>query len=250
MRIGLAQIRSEKGAVERNVRRHLAVLRQLSPGAADLVVFPELSLSNYDPDVAAASAVRPEDDRIAPIRRFASETGVAVAVGAPVRSDDPLASEEKPRIVLLVFPPGRPPVVVEKRYLHEDEVPFFSSADAGPSVLDFAVPVGVAICYEITVAAHADALIGAGAAVYLASVAKTSEGVTAAHAALSETAKRHDVPALMVNSVGTCEGKPAGGGSLALDREGRLVCQLGDAEEAFLVYDTEGGTASAAPIPP
>ena len=242
MKVALAQVRSETGAVERNVGRHLAALHQLDPGEADLVVFPELSLSNYDPDVAAASAVGPDDDRVAPLRRFADEAGVAVAVGAP------LASEGKPQIALLVFVPGRAPVVVGKRHLHGDEVPFFSPADAGPSVLALAVPVGVAICYEVSVAAHADALVEAGAAVYLASVAKTPGGVAAARAALSATATRHGVPALMVNSVGTCEGKRSGGGSLVLDRAGRLVGQLGDAEEAFLVYDTEDGTTSAASI--
>ena len=250
MRICLAQVRSETGAVDRNVSRHLAVLGQLAPGAADLVVFPELSLSNYDPEVAGPSAVRPDDDRLAPLQRFADETGTAVAVGAPLRSDDPTGAPEKPRIALLVFGPGRRPVVVAKTHLHADEAPYFSPSGAGPSVLDLPVPVGVAICYEVTVAAHADALVEAGAAVYLASVAKTPAGVAAARATLAETARRHGVPALMVNSVGTCEGERAGGGSLVIDREGRLVHQLGASDESLLVYDTESGTATVLRIGP
>lgn len=244
MRIGLAQIRSEKGALGRNVRRHLSVLRQLEPSAVDLVVFPELSLSNYDPSVAEASAVRTEDERMTPLRSFADETGTAVAVGAP------LATEGRPHIALLLFVPGCPPYVVRKHHLHEDEVPFFSPGRPGVSVLGLAVPVGVAICYEITVAGHADALVAAGAEIYLASVAKTPHGVTAARASLSETARRHRVPALMVNSVGTCEGAPAGGGSMVIDREGGLVHQLGGLEEAVLVYDTEAETTAVQPAGP
>ena len=233
MKVGLAQVRSETGAVGRNVRRHLSALRRLDPSAADLIVFPELSLSNYDPGVAAASALSPEDGRLDPLRAFADESGVAVAVGAP------LAAEGRPQIAALVFVPGGPPVVVGKRWLHEDEAPFFSPAAPGVSVLGLAVPVGVAICYEVTVAAHAAALVEAGAAVYVASVAKTPRGVTAARAALSETARRHRIPALMANSVGTCEGEPAGGGSMVIGREGRLLRQLNGSDEAVLVYDTE-----------
>ncbi|MEM8998599.1 MAG: carbon-nitrogen hydrolase family protein, partial [Acidobacteriota bacterium] len=237
--IGLAQIRSETGAIERNVRLHLSVLHQLGPGAVDLVVFPELSLSNYDPTVAKACAVHPKDDRLAPLRSFAEGTGIAVAVGAP------LAAQDKPQIALLTFTPGGPPRVVGKRYLHEDETPFFAPSRSSAAVLHLAVPIGVAICYEISVATHTKALIDAGASVYLASVAKTLRGVVGARDTLSETARQHRVPALMVNSVGTCEGKKAGGGSMVIDREGRLVGRLGDTEEAVLFYDTESGEAAA-----
>lgn len=64
MKICLAQVRSEKGHIQRNVDHHMALLRILEPSSGDLVVFPELSLSNYDPDVADSVAIEPDHRRL------------------------------------------------------------------------------------------------------------------------------------------------------------------------------------------
>lgn len=241
MKICLAQVRSEKGNIQRNVNHHVQVLNVLRPGSADLVVFPELSLSNYDPDVTNAVAIDPDDRRLGVFQRFVDETGTTVAVGAPLRTSG------KPLIAMLVFAPGKEVAVVGKRHLHSDETPYFSPSEGDVGVLDLATRIGVAICYEISVAEHAEAVLAGGATLYLASVAKTPNGVVEARATLCETARKHGVPALMVNSVGTCEGKTAGGCSMAIDPSGRLLVQLGDSDEGLLIYDTEARTAAALP---
>ena len=243
MTVCLAQVRSLDGDVVGNVDRHLGALRAAGPHAPDLVVFPELSLSNYAPETAGAAALTPGDPRLAPLQRHADATGTAVAVGAPLKTSG------KPTIALLVFRAGRPAAVVGKRHLHPDEAPFFSPAGGGPGVLDLGARVGVAICYEVAVAGHADALAREGVDVYLASVAKTARGVAEARATLAATARRLGVPALLVNSVGTCEGRPAGGGSFALDRDGRPLARLGSAAEGLLVVDTDAATAAPVPGP-
>ena len=237
MTVALAQVRSHDGAVPRNVERHLDALHAVRPHAPDLVAFPELSLTNYAPHLTHAAALALDDPRLAPLQRYADETGTAVAVGAPLRTDG------LPRIALLLFRPGAPPAAVEKRHLHPDEVPFFSSAEGGPSVLDLGARVGIAICYEVAVQEQADALAREGVDLYLASVAKTPRGVAEARATLAKTARRLGVPALLVNSVGTCEGEPAGGGSFALDRDGQIVAHIGGEAEGVLVVDTEAVTA-------
>ena len=237
MKIRLAQVWSEQGDVQRNIDHHLALLRTLELGSADLVAFPELSLTNYDPGVARAAALDPGDDRLAAFQAFADETGTAVAAGAPLKTAG------KPLIALLVFAPGRSPAVVGKGYLHADEVPFFSAFEGGVGVLDLAARIGVAICYEISVAAHTAAVMAHRPALYLASVAKTPGGVAASRSTLSGIARTYGVPVLMVNSVGTCEGKAAGGGSMVIGRTGRLLAQLGEADEGFLTFDTETESA-------
>lgn len=238
MKVCLAQVQSERGKVQRNVEHHMAVLRTLEPGSADLVVFPELSLSNYDPDIAGAVALEPDDDRLRLFSRFAGETRTTVAVGAPLRTSG------KPLIAMLVFAPGQDPVVIGKRHLHPDEFPYFSPPDSGEGVLDLATRIGVAICYEISVAEHTADVMAREPALYLASVAKTPGGVATARSTLAETARRHRVPALMVNSVGMCEGQAAGGGSVAIDPRGRVLAQLGGSAEGLLIFDTETLTAT------
>lgn len=243
MKVCLAQVRSEKGAIERNVAHHVCVLAALEAGQADLVVFPELSLTNYAPDVAADVALAPGDRRLDPLRRLAEETGTTIAAGAPVKTVG------RPLIALLVFAPGGETTVIGKRHLHADELPYFTPSPGSPGFLDVGTRVGVAICYEISVAEHTDALVAGGAALYLASVAKTVRGVAGARATLAETARRHRLPALMVNAVGTCEGKRAGGGTMAVDPSGALVARLGSSAEGLLIYDTETRKGATAPAP-
>lgn len=52
----------------------------------------------------------------------------------------------------------------------------------------------------------------------------------------------------MVNSVGTCEGKAAGGGTLALGRAGQVLSQLDGSSEGALTYDTRSGSTVAVPV--
>jgi predicted amidohydrolase len=47
MKIALAQINTKLGLLEANLEKHLAFIRQAQAEAADLIVFPELSLTGY-----------------------------------------------------------------------------------------------------------------------------------------------------------------------------------------------------------
>lgn len=243
MRICLVQIRSENGSVGRNLERHLRALRSTAAMPAGLIVFPELSLSNYDPGGAEAAALTPADPRLEPLQRFADACGTVVGVGAPLRTAG------LPIIAMLVFAPGRPVGVIGKQHLHPDELPFFSPAPVAPDPLPVPLRIGVAICWELSVEAHVSGVMDGGSALFLASVAKTAAGVTEGHRTLARIARSRSVPALMVNCVGTCEGKPAGGGSTVLDRSGRTIARLDGDTEGVLLYDVSSGAAVAEPMP-
>ena len=233
MKIGLAQIKSDKGDINGNLRHHLDLLGNLAAGEVELVIFPELSLSNYDPDIAVSAAIGPEDTRLDAIQQFADRTEISVGVGFPERSSD------KPFITLVVFSPSRPRTVIHKSHLHEDELPYFSTLNESASVLELSKRVAVAICYEITVDAHIESAMAKNMDLYLASVAKTAKGIREAKTQLSAKAREFKVPILVANSVGTCEGKVAGGGSMVIDVDGTVIGALNDTEEAILIYDSE-----------
>lgn len=231
MRIALAQISSPAGEVARNLARHVEAIEVSRAHGAELVVFPELSLCGYEPEVLRGLAFSPGGAVFEPLRDVATRLGVTCAVGVPLRSDT------LPRIALLVHGPSGAPRVIEKRFLHEDERPYFSSAPGPPDVL--AQRVGVAICYELGVEAHEDALFEQGHLhVYLASVAKCQAGVERAAVHLERIARTRGAFAVMVNCVGSCEGRRAGGRSLVYDATGHLLGALDEQGEAVLLLDT------------
>ena len=61
--VALAQIKTRLGAVDANLEKHLAVIKEASAGGADLLVFPELSLTGYVlQDLVPTVACRPRGD--------------------------------------------------------------------------------------------------------------------------------------------------------------------------------------------
>jgi predicted amidohydrolase len=233
MKIGLAQIKSIKGDISPNLDHHLALLGQLSPGEADLVMFPELSLTNYDPDIAESVALEPDDPQLNPLQAFADSTGVAVGIGLPTKT------AKKPQISTVIFRPKAPKTVIHKSYLHDDEVPYFSAEQAPATVLEMGKRVAIAICYEISVDSYYVSAANGGMEVLLATVAKTADGMDRARRNLSAKARQFGVPILVANSVGTCEGKVAGGHSMVIGADGMVVYILDSHEEAMLLYDLD-----------
>ena len=66
LRIALAQLAPRLGALDANLERHHALLRDARAGGAGLVVFPELGLTGYLlQDLAAEVAMRLDDPRLA-----------------------------------------------------------------------------------------------------------------------------------------------------------------------------------------
>lgn len=242
MKIALAQIESIDGDVDANVARHLGALRLLQAGDAELVIFPELSLTNYEPAIAARAALVADDPRLAPLEDAARELNAGICVGAPLETAD------KPSISAILFSPSQARRIVHKAYLHEDETPLFAAGVEQASVFELTRRVALAICFDISVNAHIEQAAAQGMDIYLASVAKTAEGIAAARESLQTRAREYGVPVLVVNSVGYCEGRPAGGNSTIFCRDGSIVDALDDREQAVLIFDSVSGQACKLPL--
>ena len=60
--MALAQIDTHLGDIQRNLEKHLELTRRAEAGGADLIVFPELSLTGYClQDLAPSMAHHPSD---------------------------------------------------------------------------------------------------------------------------------------------------------------------------------------------
>lgn len=79
VRIALAQVDCRLGDIDANVERAEAAIAEAKRDDADVVVFPELSLSGYlVGDVAHDLGMAPDDPRIKELARTAGEAGVLV----------------------------------------------------------------------------------------------------------------------------------------------------------------------------
>ena len=182
-----------------------------------MIVFPELSLTGYQPRLAEVLALQAEDERLDVFQWLSDRFGMLIAVGAPIRKAG------GNRIGMLVFQPQAPRTLYCKQRLHPDEFAFFLPG-AGQSLFTRGESVlAPAICYESLQAEHARQAAQAGAQVYFTSVAKSQRGVDAAYAHCPLIAREHGMTVLMANCVGPADDYVAAGQSGVWNAEGALL---------------------------
>lgn len=232
MKISVTQIKPYKGDIQRNIETHLMWIDRAVSQQADLIVFPELSITGYEPSLAKDLAITPDDLRFEIFQQVADATGISIAFGVPLKTQSGIS------ISLLLCQPKLPPLVYSKKYLHADEEPYFVS-DEGMRVVDFkSNRLAFSICYELSVPEHEAYAVQHGAEFYISSVAKSVSGVDNALTRLSEIAKKNSIPVVMANCIGHCDDFDCGGRSSVFDNTGKLLGQLDANTEGILVFDT------------
>ena len=126
MKIGLAQIQSYKGEIDNNIEKHICYIKKAIENNCEVVVFPELSITNYKPTTAKGFATTVEDEIFNPFQELAEKHKITICVGMPT------IAEANILISMLIFTPNSKRKVYSKNMLHEDEIPFFSSGDCKP----------------------------------------------------------------------------------------------------------------------
>ncbi len=87
MKIAAAQVRSLPGEIVRNVHRHCEVVQSAAVHGVNLIMFPELSLTGYEPSLASRLAIDESDACLQPLQemrpaRHRGRRRVPIAFGA------------------------------------------------------------------------------------------------------------------------------------------------------------------------
>lgn len=237
MKLCAVQLASCKGDLPGNLDRHLYCIEQAIAQEADLVMFPELSLTGYEPTLARQLAQPANTSLLAPLQMLCDRHGITVSVGLPLLSSAGI------RIGMPILRPCSSPLIYAKQRLHDDELPFFV---AGEQPLVFALGdrcVAPAICYESMFIEHAEQGRSAGADVYLVSVAKTAKGIREGFEHYPDVARHLGMPVLMANCVGPADTFIGAGQSAAWDRQGNLLASLDEHTQGLVLLDTATSTA-------
>ncbi len=233
MRIGIVQISPVRGNIERNISNHLYLIEQIIKLKADLIIFPELSLTGYEPTLAESLAVQVDDARLTPFQAFADKNEVAIGVGAPTKATDGV------NISMLIFQAYKERSLYTKSLLHEDELPYFTSGKSQPSLQIKGEKVALGICYETLQRAHFEEAVNKQADIYIASVAKPDRGLNKAYLHFPSIAQEFHLPVLMANCVGFCDNFLSNGKSAVWNSQGKLVEELDTEKQGFILYDTK-----------
>ena len=233
MKVALAQTKPISGHIEDNIHDHLRFVDAAVSETAEIIFFPELSISGYEPSMASTLAMSLEDNRLSILQQRSTQFNITIVIGAPLLVNDRI------RIGQVVFSPDGSKSANFKSYLHPDEEPYFTAGESCSPLTIGTTRIGLAICYEISVTVHRDKIFENKINMYVASVAKSAKGIPVALGTISETAQRYHVPSLMCNSIGLQDGMVCAGSSSVWDATGRVIEQLDAEQTGLLLYDTE-----------
>ncbi|MFC5408753.1 carbon-nitrogen hydrolase family protein [Larkinella bovis] len=233
MKLCVAQTRPIKGDMARNRAKHTQCIELAVSQGADLIIFPELSITGYEPALAHELATTPDDRRFADFQTLSDAHAIIIGVGLPTPTEAGVC------ITMALFHPNQPWQTYSKQYLHADEEPFFVSGRNATLLVRNQPTIALAICYELSIAEHAQRAAEQGAEIYIASVAKTAQGVEKAFQRLVDIAGTYAMTVLMANSVGPSDDFVSGGKTAIWNPAGRLLAHLNDTDEGILVLNTD-----------
>jgi predicted amidohydrolase len=203
--VAVAQPLCVRYDVVANAATHAAAVRS---AGARVVVFPELSLTGYELDAPAIAA---DDPRLAPLVEACAETRSIALVGAPVRGE-----AGRLHIAMLAVEGTGVAVAYRKMWLGGDEPARFTPGSK-PAALDVdGWRLGLAICKDTGVPAHAADTAALGIDAYVAGVVES----TADAARQDERARRVATDHEVWVAVASFAGSTGGGYAHASGRSG------------------------------
>lgn len=230
-KVCIAQNKPIRGDINANIKNHMPLISKAIEAGADLIIFPELSLSSYEPSRNHELAIDKKDARLDYFQVISDEHDITIIISAPIKTLQGVT------ISLLIFKPFKELSSYSKQHLHEDELPYFVPSLDSDNIIGEEPKIALAICYETSITSHNQSAKEKGAEIYLSSVAKSKEGVIKGYEQLSNIAKSYAMITMMSNNVGPCEEYECMGSSAVWDKSGNLLDKLDQENEGILIYD-------------
>ncbi|GGD59503.1 hydrolase [Emticicia aquatilis] len=233
MKLCSAQIQPIKGDIERNIQKHVSFINLAVENGANLIFFPELSLTGYEPTLANELATTQEDSRLAIFQEISDTKKIIICVGIPTQYKEDIC------ISMVIFQPHTSRQTYSKQILHADEYPYFVNGEQQALISYKSYKIAPAICFESLQIEHSANAATNGANIYLVSVAKSAKGVEKANLHYPKISQNLNLTVLMANSVGPADDFVSTGNSAVWNNEGTLLTQLDDTHEGIIIYDIE-----------
>ncbi len=227
--IAAAQCPSIAGDIERNIQLHLQMVEAAVEQGIELLVFPELSLTGYEPAFAERCKLQPTDGRLAPFRQLANRHQITLVLGAPIDT-----GESRPALGSIVFSPYGVSTYY-KQHLHPGEEQFFQPGQASRPIKVKDLPVALAICADSSHPEHVQAAVDAHAHIYASSMMVSIEGFNNDSQQLQQYASQHQITVLMANHCAPTGGWKPAGRSTIWSPEGNVLCSADITEPALVI---------------
>lgn len=221
----LAQIAPEGVDSERNTARVMEVLE--ANADAELVVFPELFITGYEPPEASETACEAAGPEISGIAGVCKSTGTAAVVGFAER----LESGQVANSTAAIDDQGNVAAIYRKTHLFGSEREAFAAGEELRIARVAGLDAGLLTCFDAEFPEPARALARAGAEILITCSANMDPYGPWHEVAIPARALENRLPHIYVNRVGEQGGVRFAGLSMAVDASGRILAKAGREEE-------------------
>ncbi len=259
MRIALAQVNTTVGDLKGNVDLIARVARRASEGGAELVVFPELTVTGYPPrDLVEKPSFLERTEQ--QLQRLANETadleaGVVCGYAGRAAASSGKSATNGAALLQRGAILFRQTKMLLPTYDVFDEARYFLPAEHQEVCTIHGQCLAVTICEDawndkqywerrLYSRDPVEELVQKGAGILISiNASPYHEGKRALRRSiLAATARRHRIPVIYVNQVGGNDQLVFDGSSFALDAGGRVIASAASFAEDLVFVDTGAGT--------
>jgi predicted amidohydrolase len=205
LKVGVAQISSESGRIDRNLETHISAIEVAARSNISFLAFPELSLTGYEPELSQDLAMTVNDRRLAPLQLAAREHSLFIVAGAPI------ATDALPQIGSFIFMPNGGVRTYAKMHLHSGEDKYFSVGTSYELVSVDGSTIANAICADTNAIEHVGGCVEKGAKIYISGAMITRNGYAKDTEALKGYARNFNILVAVANQNShSSNGRPCG----------------------------------------
>jgi predicted amidohydrolase len=235
MILAAAQTKPIRYNIKANLLDHYHLIELAVQNGADLIVFPEMSLTGYERADAEPLAFTKDDSRINHLKELAAKHNIIIIAGAPIKIESEMF------IGQFVISPDNSVSIYTKQFLHEGEDEFFNSTfDYNPMITIEDQKISFAICADIDHPQHPENAHKRETDIYIASIFFSPNGIPSAYRDLQNYAQKHEMNVLMSNFSGESWGFPSAGQSAFWNNKGELIAQMNDSDSGLLLVEKQG----------
>jgi len=234
MIIAAAQTIPKNENISANLQDHIRLTRMAASHGAQLILFPELSITGYVREKAESLEFVSGDPRINELRSLSMEENIIIIAGAPIHLESGL------HIGAFVLFPDQSEIIYTKQHLHDgEEIFYIPGNDDGFQIRLDDESMAMAICADITNYSHAVKAASINSSIYLASLFYTPNGISEGNKILELYAMELSMNILMSNFGGPSYELEAAGKSAFWNNEGELIAAFNGTGEGLLIVSKD-----------
>lgn len=232
MILASAQTSPKRFDINANLNDHYKLVALAANNKADLILFPELSITGYEREKVKELIFKKYDSRLDKLRNLSIKNQIIVIAGAPIQIGMELY------IGAFIIKPDDTISIYTKHFLHTGEdVIYKSSFDYNPIIKIESEQISLAICADINNPKHPENAKEVDTTIYLASIFWEPKDMDRAYKTLSNYAKKYSMNVLLSNYTGQSWGLDGGGQSGFWDNNGNLISNLNDTDPGLLIIE-------------